>query len=149
MKRVFFILIVVLCTTIGVMAQEVHGIESKMVCTYDCNPDGSWNSWGQNLGYRNYEHEPLFSYEFTNMNSIPVSVEVELYHYEYIKEVRYTKIYDYVLKGTKSFVLQSGESYVWKNGNERGIARHNPPLSTWHDDGHKDYYVVYKAYKLQ
>ncbi len=144
----FIFFAVVLFATVNVKSQEVHGIESKIVCTYDCNPNGSWASWGE-FRYIDHEHEPYFSYEFTNMNSIPVSVEVELYHYEFIKEVRYTRKYDYVLKGTKSFVLQSGESYVWKNGNERGVAQHNPPITSRHDDGHKDYYVVYKAYKLQ
>lgn len=146
MKRMLHIFTVVFCATANIMAQEVHGVESRMVCTYDCNPNGSWADWGN---YNNgYEHTPWFSYEFTNMNTIAVSVEVELYHYEFIKKERYETIYDYVLIGTKSFVLKSGETYLWKNGKEAGIARHNRQWYETYMNGHKDYYVTYKAYKL-
>ena len=114
----------------NVNAQEVHGVESKMVCTADCNPDGSWKRW---YNYR-VEKYPWFGYEFTNLNSIPVSVEVELYHKEkggYGKE-------EFVVTATKSFVLKSGESYVFK--------KYEEGISTY--EYHCEYYVKYKAYKL-
>ena len=147
MKKMFFILTVVLFATANGKAQEVHGVESRMVCTYDCNPDGSWENWGRYTSGIGYEHQPWFSYEFTNMNSISVSVEVELYHYECVKAFGVCDKYDYVLKGTKSFVLGCKESYIWKNGKEKGIDYHNRDIYET-TDRHKDYYVIYKAYKL-
>lgn len=132
MKKMFFLLVVVLYAAMNVMSQEVHGIESKMVCTYDCNQNGSWDNW---TSYGETKH-PYFSYEFTNLNSIAVSVEAELYFK--------MSSGDFVLQSTKSFVLRSQESYIWKGGNEKGIDMY------WGPDVHdyKHYYVKYKAYKL-
>lgn len=121
MKRMFLVLTVLLCTTVNVLAQEVHGVETKMVCTYDCNPNGSWSEW-------NWKY-PWFGYQFTNLNSIPVSVEAELY---------YRDTYGNELISTKYFVLESGESYVFKYM-EQGISTYQ---------NHTKYYVKYKAYKL-
>jgi len=132
MKRMFLILTVMLCATVCVIAQEVHGVETRMVCTSDCNPNGSWDGWGK-YTYSSYEHMPWFSYEFTNMNSIPVSVEVELYN----KKI-YNNKTEYILIATKSFVLESRESYIFKT-HEEGI--------DWYER-HDEYYVKYKAYKL-
>lgn len=136
MKRMFLVLTVLLCTTVNVLAQEVHGVESKMVCTGNCNPNGSWDIWDvcSSCPY-NY---PLFGYEFTNLNSISVSVEVELYHKEKVSSHGYSDTYDYILIGTKSFVLKSGESYVFKKS-EDGIDKY---------ENSSYYYVKYKAYKL-
>lgn len=116
----------------NVNAQEVHGVESKMVCTYECNPNGSWDRWNS-YGSTMY---PWFAYEFTNLNSIPVSVEVDLYH----KEKRGYD-YEFVVISTKSFVLKSGESYIFKT-REKGIDYYDYYSSS------RDYYVKYKAYKL-
>lgn len=131
MKKIVLILVVVFFATANVMAQEVHGVESKMVCTSNCNPDGSWERWEN--------HFPRFGYEFTNRNSIPVSVEVELYEE---KDVKFDGPYsrkEFVLVSTKSFVLESNESYIFKTS-EDGIADYVR---------NKEYYVKYKAYKLQ
>lgn len=129
MKKNLILSLVAMCFAINIYAQEVHGVESRMVCTDDCNPDGSWNSWGNNT-------TPWFSYEFTNLNSIPVAVEVELYTApsESYKDGATPR-----LMATKSFVLKKGESYVWKNGSDYGIDRY---------DRHEKYFVKYKAYKL-
>lgn len=126
MKKVFLFLVATMMFAANVNAQEVHGVESKMVCTYNCNPNGTWDRWE----YGGEDKYPWFAYEFTNLNSIPVSVEVELY------STRNTN--DFRIIATKSFVLKSGESYVFKT-NEKGI-----------DEGlyQKYYYVKYKAYKL-
>lgn len=136
MKRLLLCLAVVIIATVNVLAQEVHGVESRMVCTYDCNPDGSFSFWFKSSrdGYPTY---PWFSYEFTNMNSIPVSVEVELYE---AHKDSYGRLIDYHIKATKSFVLKSNESYIWKNSDNRGIADSR---------NRDDYYIKYKAYKLQ
>lgn len=131
MKR-FLIIAAMLLATANFMAQEVHGIESRMVCTYDCNPNGSWDWWGGGK-------KPWFSYQFTNQNSIPVTVEIELYKYSF-------STHEFVLSKTKSIVLQSHESYVWKGENEKGVA----PYSGFNlaMEGHEGHYVKYKAYKL-
>ena len=131
MKKVFFFLVATVLLAANVNAQEVHGVESKMVCTYDCNPNGSWDFW---YDYRETKR-PWFAYEFTNLNSIPVSVEVELYYEEKISDY---KAPEFKVSATKSFVLQSGESYVFKTA-EKGITTYNY---------HSKYYVKYKAYKL-
>ena len=153
MKRFFLILTVLLYTTVNVLAQEVHGVESKMVCTYDCNPNGTWANWGSNLDENRGEgHFPWFAYEFTNLNSISVSVEVELYH-QVLKHKEYTynsdkDLYEYEIVATKSFVLKSGESYVFKTS-ENGIDFYKfNPYNNTPTKNHKSYYVKYKAYKL-
>lgn len=136
MKKIIFLTLVVLFA-INVVAQEVHGVESKMVCTYHCNPDGSWSSWSSCR--RCDSSSPWFAYEFTNMNSIPVSVEVKLYRKESgpLGDV-------FKCCATKSFVLKSGESYIYKT-EERGIAEYSGFAGV---HSYKDYYVEYKAYKL-
>lgn len=141
MKKLFFFLVatVLLAVNVNVNAQEVHGVESKMVCTYDCNPNGSWDSW---YDYRT-EKIPWFAYEFTNLNSIPVSVEVELYHEEKISDY---KAAEFRVIATKSFVLQSGESYVFKT-EEKGICTYSISFNNYYSK-HSSYYIKYKAYKL-
>lgn len=124
MKKVILFLVAVILFAANVNAQEVHGVETKLVCTYDCNPDGSWDNWNDN-GVTKY---PCFSYEFTNRNSIPVSVEVELHGVD-DKDI---------IMATKSFVLESGESYVFKVSS-KGVAKYID---------HNYFYVTYKAYKL-
>lgn len=136
MKKVFLFLVATMMFAANVNAQEVHGVESKMVCTYDCNPNGKWDEWK----YGGESKYPWFAYEFTNLNSIPVSVEVELYHKE---KTGYEK-YGFVVIATKSFVLKSGESYIFKTG-EKGI---HPYRAPYHSSNYDDYYVKYKAYKL-
>ena len=123
MKKNLFLLLIAICYVICTNAQEVHGVESKMVCTHNCNPNGSWDNWGRS-------NTPWFSFEFTNMNSIPVSVEVELYD---------TYGSTPQLISTKSFVLQKGESYIWKNSEANGVDEYK---------NHEYYFVKYKAYKL-
>ena len=137
MKKVFLFLVATMMFAANVNAQEVHGVESKMVCTYDCNPNGTWDWWN----YGGESKKPWFAYEFTNLNSIPVSVEVELYHKE---KTGYEK-YGFVVIATKSFVLKSGESYIFKTG-EMGIDYYH--YCDYCGSRHDDYYVKYKAYKL-
>lgn len=96
MKRLSILFALAITFVIGLNAQEVHGVESKMVCTYNCNPNGSWESWGRG-------NNPIFSYEFTNLNSIPVAVEVELYT---SPSTKYKDGATPRLMATKSFVLK-------------------------------------------
>lgn len=133
MKKVFLFLVATMMFAANVNAQEVHGVETKMVCTYDCNPNGKWDKWDDGRKYK----YPWFAYEFTNLNSIPVSVEVELYSNttSFNKDIITD---DFKVIATKSFVLKSGESYVFKT-DEKGITEYRYQES---------YYVKYKAYKL-
>lgn len=144
MKKVFLFLVTTMLFAANVNAQEVHGVESKMVCTYECNPNGSWDNWK----YGGEDKHPWFAYEFTNLNSIPVSVEVELYHKEIVKRGQdpFSHLYDYKVIATKSFVLKSGESYIFKNG-EYGIGRYSYNDYSGYVS-YQDYYIKYKAYKL-
>ncbi len=41
MKKNLILSLVAMCFAINIYAQEVHGVESRMVCTDDCNPDGN------------------------------------------------------------------------------------------------------------
>lgn len=87
-----------------------------------------------------------FGYQFTNLNSIPVSVDVELYG-------------DDELISTKSFVLKSKEIYIWKFEHNSDFEVYYS-TSSWGDRMEKSnpgsnqypkikYYVRYKAYKLE
>ena len=108
-------------------AQEVHGIETKKVCFEECNPDGTLSYWSD----RGSHFYPWYAFRFTNMNTCTASIEVELYEIERDK-------YNDKLVDTKSFVLKPNESYDWKPFNGSGCRIYSV-----------DYYVKYKAYKLQ
>ena len=135
MKKILLLVIGICLTVISTFAQEsleVRGVETRLVCTYNCNPNGSWDIWRNGI--------PWFGYEFTNLNSIPVSVDIELYSKEYQGSFR--------LSATKTIVLESGESYVFKTS-PQGIDMYGSDDVTrpW-DATHSLYCVKYKAYKL-
>ena len=72
------------------------------------------------------------------MNSIPVSVDAKLY------EVRANGT---ILVTTKSFVLESKESYIWKfeaNSDFRVYKDYNSERTE-----PRGYYVEYEGYKLE
>lgn len=147
MKKMFFLLAMLLGVNY-VSAQEVHGIETKLVCIMDCPSYESENLWSRTedvYGKQRDEWEehhfyseagvprdnttrykvyPAMGYSFTNMNSIVVSVEAELYYKGNIID-------------SKSFILKSKESYVWKHG-KMGIDIRD----------REEYFVKYKAYKM-
>lgn len=99
---------------------EVHGIETKRV-EYE--------------RYYNGKTLTCYGYEFHNANSIPVSVELELW---YKATNQPNKLND-----TKTIVLQSGESYIWKHEGKAGFTVGDYPTTI------QDYYATYKAFKLQ
>ena len=95
MKKLFYILLAVMSfVSINAFAQEVRGVETRIVIyegpTYD--KSSGYNTWA--------------AYEFTNLNSIPVCVDATLHNN--MAGVR----------SKKSFVLQPGESYLWKHEQE-------------------------------
>lgn len=130
MKKLFFILMAVMsCVSIEAFAQEVRGVETRIVIYEGPKYNDIYNRWA--------------AFEFTNLNSITVSVDATLHHTEA------------GVRSKKSFVLQPGESYRWKHEEEStGLNNSNLDThfkiydnSTWYYENY--YYVEYKAYKLQ
>lgn len=153
MKKTLILLAIILgMTAVDVSAQnEVRGVETKLV---------KYN--GRDYSITDYFKEKTkvvdlwFGYSFYNMNSIPVSVDVELYKRYYNKEYsRYTED----LVNTKTFVLKSGESYIWKHENDYNftvyghiedgeeVPKYEPGPK--YNNGEISYYIKYKAYKLE
>ena len=136
MKKLFLFLVVMISVSNLAFAQnEVRGVETK-IAKYE-GP----RYWANGDCYL------WFGYQFTSLNSIPVSVDVELY--------RKISRDDEELISTKSFVLKSKEIYMWK-------FEHNSDFQVYYDHwetrgeknypGERDYtkyYVRYKAYKLE
>lgn len=136
MKKLFFILMAVMSfISIEAFAQEVRGVETRIVIYEGSEYRRSYSS-DTNI------YDRWAAFEFTNLNSITVSVDATLHH---------TKA---GVRSKKSFVLQPGESYRWKHENEyaptNGYSGYNFRVyndSTWERENY--YYVEYKAYKLQ
>ena len=112
---------------------EVKGVETKLVI-YD----------GQEYEYRYASHSTeWFGFSFYNMNSIPVSVEAELY-------------YAGKLVDTKTFSLASKETYIWKQKSNNSFRVYDrvgkkevPDDYARNGDAYGyTYYVKYKAYKI-
>lgn len=137
MKKFFICLVVMLgFATTDLFAQsEVRGVETKLVI-YD-GPE--YIDWISN-GYRSYTE--WFGFSFQNMNSIPVSIDVELC---YLGDYNSRRVVQ-----RKSFVLNSQESYIWK-------FEDNTDFEVYGDGYEKtkprrvysEYFVDYKAYKLE
>ena len=141
MKKLFLFLVVMISVSNLAFAQnEVRGVETK-ISKYEgprYSAKGDCYLW--------------FGYQFTNLNSISVSVDVELYR-------------DDELISTKSFVLKSKEIYIWKfehNSDFQVYYSYNTDLNrpSWETRVEKSnpgkrryqsikYYVRYKAYKLE
>ena len=142
MKKYFVMLVVMLGFTTQLYAQnEVRGVETK-VAKYQ----GSYYSVGDT------ESNEWFGYSFTNMNSIPVSVDAELYEQRSVYQpTRLTE--------TKSFTLQPQESYIWKfeqtNSDFKVKSAEFSGNRTYYyeskEPGYRSgtkYIIKYKAYKL-
>lgn len=140
MKKLFLFLVVMISVSNLAFAQnEVRGVETK-IAKYEgsrYSNEGGGNLW--------------FGYQFTNLNSIPVSVDAELYR-------------DNELISTKSFVLKSKEIYIWKFEHNSDFQVYyyyttdisRPSYTTRVEKSNPGsqyktikYYVRYKAYKLE
>lgn len=117
---------------------EVRGVETK-ISKYE-GPRYTVNG----------DHYLWFGYQFTNLNSIPVSVDVELYRSWYSSD------YEDKLITTKTFVIEPKGTYIWKFEHNddfhvyyyyRGYDKEKETLRDEHH--HYTYYVRYKAYKLE
>lgn len=103
---------------------EVRGVETRRVI-YD----------GPTY-YRDMYTE-YYGFEFSNRNSIPVSVSIELWRNS-------SEYEDPILVTTKDVVLDPGEKYILK--------QEKNSIFWVHDSNSlkiSDYYVKYKAYKLE
>lgn len=119
-------LCVVMCLfTTSAFAQEVRGVETRFV---------------KDEVIEKNEDDQLYNVEFTNRNSIPVSVTMELWQESSGtgRDAEPEK-----LLATKDIVLYPGESYVWEVRKKKHGTRLRS--DSWYDH----YYVKYKAYKLQ
>lgn len=144
--------------TTCVFAQEVRGIETRRAIyegesytlgyMYYGRYRDSWNEFGNSTEY--------YGFEFTNLNSIPVSVTIEVYakgntdkmidtkeivlksKEKYIHKYPQLKRYqDHYNNGTGSNVCSDSDEDKWKKCKEEGESYAN------------GYYVKYKAFKLQ
>lgn len=120
MKKLFIILCSLMClaSTECFAQQEVRGISTKRI-TYNDNA------------------KELYGWELTNHNSIPVSVDIELWHH-----VGYNRNsnndYQTIRLTTESIVLNSNETYIFKYTDFL-----TPKVDV------KYYYITYKAHKLE
>lgn len=131
--------LLLVCLTLSMFAtsafaQEVRGIETRRV-TYQ----GPRYNCGSS-------YDTYYGFEFRNLNSIKVSVDIELYHQG--EENNPDKLID-----TKSIVLNPDETYVYKRESDKSFRKGYCDdgyscADGYHNDIHY-FYVRYKAYKLQ
>ncbi len=151
MKRLLILLVAVcgFATTTLSAQNEVRGVETKLV-QYDGPEYKCYDKRSETDKYST----KWFGYSFYNMNSIPVSVDAELYRQDYYR--------GWIIVTTKTFVLQSKETYIWKHetiGESNFKVNEESNSGTrWTDDKtypisydlyRNRYRVEYKAYKLE
>ena len=134
MKKILMALCMTMCLfTINTFAQEVRGVETRYV--EDESTRGE-----KNAEYKDY------NVEFTNRNSIPVSVTLELW----INADHYDRqdIPERLIE-SKDIVLEPNESYVWKIRKRRECSWDNNSKTYVPKSTLKGCHIKYKAYKLQ
>ena len=154
MKRFFILTFLMSLISINLTAQEIRGVETKVSIYEGKDRDGNACYWA--------------AFEFINKNSIPVSVDAELFRSKpegenygikassALDKHYFDKSHTYPrLISAKSFVLQPGESYLWKHETEQyycaAIAMYlhafKANKESWSDE--QNYFVKYKSYKLE
>lgn len=144
MKKLFLFLFAMISVSNLAFAQnEVRGVETKLV-KYE----------GSEYLFRGgkYSYNLWFGYQFLNLNSIPVSVDAELY-------VTNESTEEQNLRDTKTFVIEPKETYIWKFEYNDDFRVYNVwgvfedvETSTRACPGDKagrTYMIKYKAYKLE
>ena len=150
MKKLFLFLFAMISVSNLAFAQnEVRGVETKLA-----KYEGS-EYYAANGKYSNL----WFGYQFLNLNSIPVSVDAELYVTNELTE-------EQNLRDTKTFVIEPKETYIWKfeynndfrvygyysifiGKDEYMYTRAYPGYSEPILDHGRTYMIKYKAYKLE
>lgn len=140
MKKNIFLCFVLAIFASNLCAQEVHGIEiTRKIINEESNG---------RIG------DLRFGYKITNMNSIPVSVEIELYHKECEDDIYDHKLYKEELVETKIMTLKANESYMWEPTNALYGYRTPDGEIFYSSSRCRCYqnaincYVKYKAYKI-
>jgi hypothetical protein len=153
MKKICILIFALMSSVVGfAQLSEVKGVETKLV-VYDGSEYEVANGSSRSGGLQYRSSIKWFGYSFYNMNSIPVSVEAELY-----------KTHDYTgqfLVTTKTFNLKPGETYIWKHENAKAFRvnyKDDSSYCCWteskkepndyYSDGRVTYYIKYKAYKI-
>lgn len=123
-------MIMCLFATNAFAQEKVRGIETRLV-KYDQEKACVYCS----------TYDDVYGIEFTNRNSISVSITMELWmkgsYNSYNRDYNNDK-----LEQSKDIVLEPGESYLWKIRKKR-----SSDGSLYY--GNADYYYKYEAYKLQ
>ena len=115
-------MIMCLFATNAFAQEKVRGIETRLVA------------------YDKVDDYDIYGIEFTNRNSISVSITMELWKKGSYNN--YNRDYNNdQLEQSKDIVLEPGESYLWKIRKKR-----KSDGSLYYD---ADYYYKYEAYKLQ
>lgn len=132
MKKNMIVFAIMLClTSINVFAQEVRGIETRRVIY-----EGSDYSCGNEY----------YGWELTNRNSCTVSLDITLSFQGGVFGTDYdvTSVPPQIVK-TQSILLNAGETYIFKR------EEHHSTRVKCNDSGYdiSQYYIEYKAYKLQ
>lgn len=145
MKKILVLIFSVVCIMTNVNAQEVRGVETKLVKYH-----GSEYDYESYSGSYAGTSDLWFGYSFRNMNSIPVSVDIELY--ADVKPDYFADQYVEKLLTTKTIVLEPGEEYIFKqesNSAMRVFLESREPRDAPYNWQSENYRVTYKAYKLQ
>lgn len=133
MKKVILMFCMAIClfaTNAFAQMQEVRGVETRRV-VYN----------GPEYKESGYTYTEYYGFEFHNMNSVSVSVDIELYRRVTDTDSWGNKKQD-ILIATKTIVLKPNEIYLYKRESDSGFRVHS-----WHNYIDR-YYVTYKAYKL-
>lgn len=134
MRKIMAILSVLMCfASMNMFAQEVRGIETRRVI-YD-GPEYWANDQEKSTKY--------YGWEFTNRNSITVSVDISLWCQPLSNG--YATIPASVVK-TQSIILKSGETYIFKREDHCST---KVDAQDWCDYKISGYHIEYKAYKIQ
>lgn len=152
MKKTLFILgIVMSLFTTKLSAQEVRGVETRLA-TYEGkeyelgykNSRDNWIVFGRSSEY--------LGFEFTNLNSIPVSVSVEIY-YKGENSDRLIDTKEIVLKNKESYIckyptIQKYEYNSYRNSYTKSDSENWEISAELGKSTANRYYTKYKAYKL-
>ncbi|MDR2962107.1 MAG: hypothetical protein LBU90_00475 [Bacteroidales bacterium] len=144
--------IVALCllnTNLSAQCIEVKGVSSTAGCVAECNPDGSFYSWRDANKKRHY---PQAGYTFKNTNTFPVTIEVEKWRKQYVKEytekspsgkerVELIVVPEQVME-TTTIVMGAGETGFWQT-----TTNNKPYASSPDQSATETYFVRFKAFQ--
>lgn len=156
MKKILVLFIAIMSSIVSfAQSLEVRGVETKLV-VYEGSEYEVHIGWNKRSGHQYKYSTKWFGYSFYNMNSIPISVEAELYVVPGSRQSK-PKLVD-----TKTFNLKSKETYIWKRESGDFQVNYNGRYiydgSSWTDSkteptdspypSSNTYLVKYKAYKI-